>query len=150
MLGGCVLLTVETDIAKTDAALLGATTLAMGVLARAYLGEPIGARGAALFWLALGAGILIKGPITPMVAGLTALALVIADRRVRAGSRPLRPLWGVPLMLAVVLPWFVAIGIATHGAVLPRGGRRRSRRQARRRRRRAWRAARATICCCSR
>ncbi len=27
----------------------------------------------------------------------------------------LRPAWGVPLMLAVVLPWFAAIGVATHG-----------------------------------
>jgi 4-amino-4-deoxy-L-arabinose transferase-like glycosyltransferase len=116
MLGGSVLLTTEATIAKTDAALLGATTLAMGVLARAYLREEaVGRRGAALFWLAMGAGILIKGPLTPMVAGLTAIALVIADRRA-AWLGALRPSWGVPLMLAVVLPWFAAIGIATHGA----------------------------------
>ena len=53
-----------------------------------------------------------------MVAGLTALALVAVDRR-RGGAawlRGLRAGWGVPLMLAVVLPWFVAIGLATHGA----------------------------------
>ncbi len=113
MLAACVALTVEVHIAKTDAALLGVTTAAMAALARAYVGE-IGARGAAVFWLAIGAGILLKGPITPMVAGLTAGALCIADRRV-GWLRGLRAGWGVPLMLAVVLPWFVAIGVATHG-----------------------------------
>jgi 4-amino-4-deoxy-L-arabinose transferase-like glycosyltransferase len=115
MLGGSVLLAVETDMAKTDAALLAATTLAMTVLARAYTGEALTRGAAALFWLALGAGILIKGPITPLVAGLTALTLVAVDRRA-TWLRMLRPRWGVVLMLAVVLPWFVAIGIATHGA----------------------------------
>ena len=115
MLAASVVLVVEVHIAKTDAALLGVTTVAMGVLARAYL-DPAGLRAgaAAVFWLAMGAGILLKGPITPMVAGLAALALVVADRRA-AWLRALRPGWGVPLMLAVVLPWFVAIGVATGG-----------------------------------
>ena len=115
MLAASVILVVEVHIAKTDAALLGATTAAMAVLARAYL-DPGGVRpgAAALFWLAIGAGVLLKGPVTPMVAGLTVLALVVADRRA-AWLRALRPGWGVPLMLAVVLPWFVAIGVATGG-----------------------------------
>ena len=115
MLAASVILVVEVHIAKTDAALLGATTVAMAVLARAYL-DPAGVRpgAAALFWLAVGAGVLLKGPVTPMVAGLAALALAAADRRA-AWLRALRPGWGVPLMLAVVLPWFVAIGVATGG-----------------------------------
>ncbi len=115
MLAASVLLTVEAHIAKTDAALLGATVLAMGVLARAYL-DPGGVRPrlAALFWLALGAAVLMKGPIGPMVAGLAALSLAVADRRM-AWLRALRPGWGAPLLMAVVLPWFVAIGLATEG-----------------------------------
>ncbi|HEY0203447.1 MAG TPA: glycosyltransferase family 39 protein [Acetobacteraceae bacterium] len=115
MLAASVILVVEAHIAKTDAALLGATTAAMALLARAYL-DPGGVRpgAAALFWLAIGAGVLLKGPVTPMVAGLTVLALVVADRRA-AWLRALRPGWGMPLMLAVVLPWFVAIGVATGG-----------------------------------
>ncbi|MGI4976931.1 MAG: ArnT family glycosyltransferase [Janthinobacterium lividum] len=129
MLGASVLLVVEVHIAKTDAALLGATTLAMAVLGRAYLaprgdapGEAVGPGAAAVFWLAVGAGVLLKGPITPMVAGLCVLALVAWDRAAGRGGagwlRALRAQWGVPLMLAVVLPWFVAIGVATHGAFL--------------------------------
>lgn len=115
MLGGSVLLTVEAHMAKTDAALLAATTAAMLVLARAYL-DPGGVRPrlAAGFWLAVGVGVLLKGPITPLVAGLAAGTLALWDRR--AGwLRALRPSWGVPLLLAAVLPWFVAIGVATHG-----------------------------------
>ncbi len=115
MLAACVILAVETHIAKTDAALLGATTIAMLLLGRAFLApEALGAGGAALFWLAIGAGILLKGPITPMVAALAALTLGFWERRA-AWLRRLRPGWGIPLMLVVVLPWFVAIGLATHG-----------------------------------
>ncbi len=110
-----MVLVVETHLAKTDAALLGATTLAMAVLARAHAGLPVGRGRAAVFWLAMGAGILLKGPITPMVAGLAVAALAVAERRGR-WLLALRPGWGVPLTLLVVLPWFVAIGLATHGA----------------------------------
>ena len=49
-----------------------------------------------------------------MVAGLTALTLAIMDRR-GAWLLALRPGWGAPLMVAAVLPWFVAIGIETGG-----------------------------------
>ena len=115
MLAACVILVVETHMAKTDAALLGATTVAMAMLARAYAGLPMGRARAALFWIAMGAGILLKGPLTPMVAGLTALTLAVADRKAR-WLLSLRPASGVVLMLLVVLPWFVAIGLATHGA----------------------------------
>ncbi len=115
MLAASVILVVEVHIAKTDAALLGATTVAMAVLARAYLApDRVRAGQAAVFWLAVGAGILLKGPITPMVAGLAAASLAVADRRA-VWLRALRPGWGVPLMAAVVLPWFVAIGMATGG-----------------------------------
>ncbi len=118
MLAASMSLTVEAHIAKTDAALLGATVLAMAVLARAYL-DPGGvrARHAALFWLALGGAVLLKGPIGPMVAGLAVLALVVGDRGA-AWLRALRAGWGAPLLLAVVLPWFIAIGVATEGRFL--------------------------------
>ena len=115
MLAASVILVVETHLAKTDAALLGATTVAMAVLVRAFLGHTVSRGQAAIFWIALGVGILLKGPITPMVAGLAALSLVVVERRAR-WLLALRPRPGVVLMLLVVLPWFVAIGLATHGA----------------------------------
>ncbi|HEX4260295.1 MAG TPA: glycosyltransferase family 39 protein [Acetobacteraceae bacterium] len=115
MLAASVVLTVEVHIAKTDAALLGATTVAMGLLARAYLEPEAMAPAAAYgFWLAMAAGVLLKGPITPMAAGLAVLVLLAWERRA-AWLRSLRPGLGFLLFLAVVLPWFVAIGIATGG-----------------------------------
>ncbi len=114
MLAACVILTTETHIAKTDAALLGATTIAMAVLARAWLGASIRRWQAAVFWLALAAGILLKGPITPLVAGLAAATLGLWERRAR-WLLALRPAWGAPLLLACTAPWFVAITLATHG-----------------------------------
>jgi len=115
LLAASVLLTVEAHIAKTDAALLAAVTATMGLLARAWLDpDRFGARHAALFWLALGAGVLLKGPVAPMIPALAALWLWWRTRRAR-WLLALRPSWGIPLMLAVVLPWFVAVGIATDG-----------------------------------
>lgn len=121
MLAASLVLTVEHDIAKTDAALLGVTTLAMGLLSRACL-DPASLRPwqARLFWLALAAGVLLKGPITPMVVGLTVAFLLIAERWRRDGRGSawlavLRPRSGIVIFLAVTLPWFAAIGAATHG-----------------------------------
>jgi len=115
MLGGGLLLSAEVHIAKTDAALLGATTLAMAVLARAYVSRDMTFGAALLFWAALGVGVLLKGPITPMVAALAAIVLCVVERRAR-WLVALRPVPGIALLLVVVLPWFVAIGVATHGA----------------------------------
>ncbi|HTW27344.1 MAG TPA: glycosyltransferase family 39 protein [Acetobacteraceae bacterium] len=118
-LAGSVILAVETGMATTDGALLGATTLAMLLLARACQApDSFGPGSAALFWLAIAAGILLKGPVTPMVVGLAGLTLAIWDRAARrplAWLRHLRPVPGIALLLLAVLPWFVAIGFATHG-----------------------------------
>ena len=115
MLAGGLLLGGEARIAKTDAALLGATTLAMAVLARAYLSRELRRGSALVFWAALGVAILLKGPVTPMIVGLAVLTLVVTDRR-GGWLAALRPGPGIVLLLLIVLPWFVAIGLSTHGA----------------------------------
>ena len=123
LLASGMVLVVETHIAKTDAALLGLVTVAMGLFGRAYLTPAaFTARQAAGFWVVLGGAILLKGPIGPMVPLLTGLTLAIVDRRAAPRGllhapwlKSLRPGWGIPLMLAVAAPWFIAIGIATEG-----------------------------------
>ncbi|MCS6920712.1 MAG: glycosyltransferase family 39 protein, partial [Elioraea sp.] len=66
-----LVVTVEMHIAKTDAALLGSVAVMMGLFGRAVVApERFGPGAAAGFWLALGAGALLKGPVAPMVAGL--------------------------------------------------------------------------------
>ena len=60
-------------------------------------------------WVGVGLGVLVKGPITPMVVGLTALMLCLYARRWRwvVGAKPIV---GVVAVVAMVLPWVVAVG----------------------------------------
>lgn len=124
MLAPCMVLLVETHIAKTDAALLATIAIAMGLMGKAYLSpDNFTARQAAAFWAVLGIGVLLKGPIAPMVPLLAGVTLAVMDRpvgvrfwRLSAPWLPaLRMGWGVPLMVLFAAPWFVAIGIATEG-----------------------------------
>ncbi|MBV9983131.1 glycosyltransferase family 39 protein [Bradyrhizobium sp.] len=115
MMCSSVLLGVEARLGKTDAMLLLTVVAAMGAMARAYLSWQRGEDLAhppwswpAIFWTALAAGILLKGPLILMFAGLTIAALGILDRSVAWLPR-LRPVWGLMWMLVLVLPWFVAI-----------------------------------------
>lgn len=115
MLASSILLAVEARLAKTDAVLFATVVAAMGAMARAYLierafrpdpGHPWALP--AIFWTAMAAGFLIKGPLIVMVVGLAVAALAIADRSARFVLR-LKPLPGLAWMLLLVLPWFVAI-----------------------------------------
>lgn len=115
MMCASVLLGVEARLAKTDAMLLFASVAAMGAMARAYLSWQRGEDDPhppwswpAIFWTALAAGVLLKGPLILMFAGLTIIVLAILDRDASWLWR-LRPLWGLMWMLVLVLPWFVAI-----------------------------------------
>jgi 4-amino-4-deoxy-L-arabinose transferase-like glycosyltransferase len=119
-MASCVLLGVERLLAKTDAMLLLTIVAAMGALARAYLSQELHRQRAdaidaadawlipAIFWTALAAGVLLKGPLILMVAGLAVLALVIADRSA-AWLLQLKPVIGAIWFALLVLPWFVAI-----------------------------------------
>jgi 4-amino-4-deoxy-L-arabinose transferase-like glycosyltransferase len=91
-------LALESRIAKSDAALLAAIVLAQGALARIYLirrkrQDMVGI--AAAFWIALGVGILIKGPVAPALAVLTLLPLIIFDRD-RSWLGNLHAAWSCP------------------------------------------------------
>ncbi|MGE0737237.1 MAG: ArnT family glycosyltransferase, partial [Alphaproteobacteria bacterium] len=114
----CLLLVFEAHIAKTDAFLLGVMMIAQAALARIYMsarnGADAGLPAALVFWAALGVGVLIKGPIAPVICLLTAFFTHLADRSAQLW-RPLRPLIGVPLMIMIFLPWLVAIMVATDG-----------------------------------
>jgi 4-amino-4-deoxy-L-arabinose transferase-like glycosyltransferase len=112
-----MLLGFEARIAKTDAMLCATILAAEFALARAYVD---GTRAKhlprnALFWVAMGVGILIKGPITPLVVGLTLLVASLRDRST-ALWRSLSPVRGIILMLVIVLPWLIAIGWISGGA----------------------------------
>lgn len=120
LMAAAVLLGVEARFAKTDAVLAACAVATMGALARAWLDWT---RSLAfvpsrhnwlVFWSATALGLLIKGPIVPMVWGLATLVLAIRERSLR-WLAPLRPGLGLLLCLVVVLPWFVAIAVKTGG-----------------------------------
>lgn len=113
MTATAVIVAAEADIAKTDAALLGVTVVAMGAYAR-RLGAPTRANEL-LLWGALAAGFVLKGPIVLLALFGCVLWLCVAER----GTAPLKAVgWrrGPLLFLLFVLPWYVAIHIRTDGA----------------------------------
>ncbi|HXQ52589.1 MAG TPA: glycosyltransferase family 39 protein [Stellaceae bacterium] len=119
LLASSLALTIEAHLAKTDAVLLFACVAAQFALGAIYVAARRGGAAspawALLFWVAQGAAILVKGPVAPALSLLTAASLAIADRDWRwLGG--LKPLWGVPLLAALVAPWLVGIGTATNGA----------------------------------
>ncbi len=119
LVAAAILPNVEARLAKTDAVLL-ATIVAFHVLiACAWVGRRTSStppRGLWIAsWLALGLGVLVKGPIAPMVAGLATVSLCTVSRDWR-WPRHMRPLPGLALVLLVCLPWYLAIGIQTDWA----------------------------------
>ena len=119
LMGACLILGVEARLAKIDSTLCATTLLAQAALAKVFLardrGERVSTWWLVLFWAALGFGGLLKGPIVLLVTGGTVLGLVALERRAK-WLLALKPLWGVPLMLALAAPWYIAIGMATDGA----------------------------------
>jgi 4-amino-4-deoxy-L-arabinose transferase-like glycosyltransferase len=121
MMCSSVLLSAEARLAKTDAMLLLTVVAAMGAMGRVYLSWQRGEDAShppwswpAVFWTALAGGILLKGPLILMFAGLTILTLGILDRGVSWLWR-LRPVWGLMWTLVLVMPWFIAIYWRTGG-----------------------------------
>ena len=119
LLASCVLLSVEARMATIDGSLLAVILIAQSALLRVFLardrGLPAGRGTAALYWAALGAGLMLKGPLVLLVSWGTLLGLVVSERRA-AWLKRLHPAWGIPLMLAIVLPWCVAIWVVSRGA----------------------------------
>jgi 4-amino-4-deoxy-L-arabinose transferase-like glycosyltransferase len=118
LLGTSFLLSSEAMVAKTDAVLCGLVTLGMAALGRIYAeardGPPAGRATPMVFWFAIGAAALVKGPVAPMVATLAMLGLTIADRR-PGWLRRLNWYWGLLLVLIIVGPWAGAVTVATDG-----------------------------------
>ena len=113
------LLGVETRLAKTDAALLAAIIAAQLGAAECYWrtrsGRPVSWRVSLLFWVALGVGILIKGPVALLVCGSCILTLCLWDRSSKL-FLALRPATGILVSAIIAAPWFVLITIVSGGA----------------------------------
>lgn len=113
LLASSLLLSTEAHIAKTDASMAGFIALSFYALVKLRV-EPAKLSNALLFWFAFGVAVLIKGPVPIMVIGFALLLLAIWEK----GAPWLKPLldWrGIAIFLALVLPWFFAIGWVTKG-----------------------------------
>ena len=104
----------EATIAKTDAVLLLTICIAQWALAKSLVEKNAPLGRAIIFWLALAASILIKGPIGLLVCGLTLVTLCIHQSTLKP-LLMMRPLLGIVLIMVTVSPWVIAINTATEG-----------------------------------
>lgn len=119
MLAVCPVVAWEAHQARADMVLLACVVVAMGGVWRVWSGaradaeEGTGAPGhrgirgwipPLVFWTAMGLGVMTKGPIAPMVAGLAVLSLCLVTGR-WAWLRRLRPMMGGAMVAAIVAPW---------------------------------------------
>jgi 4-amino-4-deoxy-L-arabinose transferase-like glycosyltransferase len=113
-----ILLVMEAHLATTDAVLLATVVAAQAALGRFYLRDdkdgPPGTWVFLTFWTAQAVGILVKGPVTPMISLLTIGSLTAIDRDAR-WLRGMKPLRGLAITALLVSPWAIAIGLATGG-----------------------------------
>ena len=116
-----LVLAAEAHLAKTDAMLCAAVLVQQIALWRIYChgrsGDYVSGRLALLFWGAMGFAILIKGPIAPLVAVLTAAALAAWTRSFK-WLHLFRPVIGFIVLSVMVLPWVILVTHATDGAFL--------------------------------
>lgn len=112
----------EATIAKSDALLFGALALMQfglaGLLRDAWEERAGRSRlSAYAFWIGLGLGALLKGPIAPMIATFTIGGLSLT--RWRAGLwRRLHPFSGALIAALIVAPWTLLITVQTEGRFL--------------------------------
>ncbi len=124
------LLNIEVHMANTDSVLLACMVLMQGALWKIYETHRLGlvSRGYPwLFWLAMTAGILIKG-LTPLVGFLTVIFIFIFDRSFSLWPK-LKPASGISVLILLTALWLVPMSMAghsnflwdmVHGDVLPK------------------------------
>ncbi|MET0517199.1 MAG: glycosyltransferase family 39 protein [Burkholderiaceae bacterium] len=117
LLAGAALFFVSSGAVMTDAALVLCTTLAMVAFWLALHGESAAARRLHgwLFFVALGLGLLAKGPLVWVLVGLPLLPWLLWTRRWGEVWRGLPWLGGLLLMLAIAAPWYVLAEARTPG-----------------------------------
>ncbi len=108
----------EATIAKTDALLLACVAGAAAALARLFSaarnGQEPRLATAFGFWIAIGAGVLIKGPIVVLVLA-PAVAMIALRFPETRPLKSLRPAIGLLILTLMIGPWAYAIGAATDG-----------------------------------
>lgn len=116
LLTGAALFYISAGAVMTDMALAVGLLLAMRGFWQGLHGEPARRKqeGYALF-VGLAIGLLAKGPIALVLAGLPLMGWTLLTRDWRSVWRGLPWLGGAALMLALALPWYIAAELKTPG-----------------------------------
>jgi 4-amino-4-deoxy-L-arabinose transferase-like glycosyltransferase len=110
-----LLVMIQAHLALTDAVLL-ASIVAMQwglgeIYWRSHQSKTVNWQWPCLFWVAMAAGIFIKG-VSPLFGGLTILGLLITDRKGQ-WLKGLRCSWGIPLLLILTAAWLIPFSMAS-------------------------------------
>ena len=112
------LFAAESRMATIDSVLLLDILCLQALLLRhsddMQAGKATPRRYSILYWCALGAGLMLKGPIVLIPAMGTLAALCCCLRNISL-LRQLRSSWGWLLSLLIVLPWCLGITLVSHG-----------------------------------
>ncbi len=128
-----LLVVVESHLAKTDAMLAAFIVIQQLALWKIHkldsCGHYVSGKYALLFWGALGASLLIKGPIGVIIAAATIAMMILTSKN--GGWQnlnwrnlnwkwvfALKPILGLTILTAMVLPWVLMVSSATDGAFL--------------------------------
>ncbi|MBC6403070.1 MAG: glycosyltransferase family 39 protein [Hyphomonadaceae bacterium] len=103
----------EAHIAKTDAMLCAMCTIILAALMR--LRRADSGQIAFGLWLALGIGIMIKGPVAPALLIITLITLAVWERGTSWMKRILSGP-GIIVALLLTVPWAILIHLETDGA----------------------------------
>lgn len=121
MMATGLVMAAEAHLAKTDAVLVAVTLAQQTLIWRMYSlhqeRHHIPGILALAFWAMMATGILIKGPITPLIAMMTLAVLAGRDRSFSLISAT-RPVLGFIVLTVLVLPWVMLVTSATDGAFL--------------------------------
>lgn len=116
LLSGAALFFIAAGAVMTDMALAVGLMLTMRGFWFGLYGEPsVRRREGWLLFIGLAVGLLAKGPIALVLAGLPLCGWTLATRRLPDVWRRLPWFRGMLLMLALSLPWYVAAELKTPG-----------------------------------
>ena len=121
VLGASLLAFAEAHLAKTDTVLMALCLAQQMALMRIYLAVQLGRappeRSWLWVWVFMGAAIMIKGPIAPVLGLVTITALCLWDRSYH-WLEQLHFARGLLVLAALTLPWAILVTLATDGAFL--------------------------------
>ena len=116
MLATAPVMFMESKLCTVDAGLLFWLLLSFTGLWRIWQGRG-GSRAKALFWAGLALAVLTKGPVA-LAAVFAPVALLAVFARDRSFLKRMGWAWGIPLFIAITLPWAWAVQAATNGEFL--------------------------------